>query len=117
VDAVSDELRRRRHVLFTMLTACAWRDSPAGPAPVVAGLRTFLGSWLGIGRIVVGMARQSYDLQLTRYGGEGWRATFYPAGRAHPVTSAVGSAWEREPWIAVQRAAWESLRRREAEAA
>ena len=44
-------LRQRRHVLFTMLTACAWRDVPAGPAPVVAGLRTFLGGWLGIGRI------------------------------------------------------------------
>jgi hypothetical protein len=71
---------------------------------------------LGIGRIVVGMVRQSYDLQLTRYGEEGWRATFYPAGRDHSVTSAVGSAWEREPWIAVQRAA-ESLQRREAEAA
>ena len=70
---------------------------------------------LGIGRIVVGMARQGYDLQLTRYGDEGWRATFYPAGRGHSVTSAVGSAWEREPWIAVQRAAWESLRRREEE--
>src|SRR5262245_26652436 len=47
------------------------------------------------------MARQSYDLQLTRYGDEGWRATFYPAGRGHSVTSAVGSAWEREPWLAV----------------
>jgi hypothetical protein len=45
------------------------------------------------------MVRQSYDLQLTRYGEEGWRATFYPAGRAPSVTSAVGSAWEREPWI------------------
>jgi hypothetical protein len=28
--------------------------------------------------------------------------------------SAVGSAWEREPWTTVQRAAWESLQRREA---
>ena len=27
-----------------------------------------------------------------RYGDEGWRATFYPAGRGHSVTSAVGSA-------------------------
>jgi hypothetical protein len=63
------------------------------------------------------MARQSYDLQLTRYGEEGWRATFYPAGRGHSVTSAVGSAWEREPWTAPQRAAWESLRRREAQEA
>jgi hypothetical protein len=61
------------------------------------------------------MARQNYDLQLTRYGEEGWRATFYPAGRGHSVTSAVGSAWET--CIAVQRAAWESLRKREAEAA
>ena len=33
--------------------------------------------------------------------------------RGHSVTSAVGSAWEREPWIAVQRAAWEALRRRQ----
>jgi hypothetical protein len=42
------------------------------PAPVVAALRTFLGGWLGIGRIIVGMARQGYDLQVTRYGEEGW---------------------------------------------
>jgi hypothetical protein len=63
-----------------MLTACAWRDSPAGPAPVVASLHPFLGGWLGVGRIVVGMARQSDDLELTRYGDEGWRATFCPAG-------------------------------------
>jgi hypothetical protein len=63
------------------------------------------------------MARQSYDLQLTRYGEDGWRATFYPAGRGHSFTWAVGSAWEREPWVAVQRAAWESLRKREVEAA
>jgi hypothetical protein len=117
VTAASDDLRQRRHLLFTMLTACASRDAPTGPTPVVAGLRQFLGGWLGIGRMVLGMARQSYDLQLTRYGEEGWRATFYPAGRAHSVTSAVGSAWEREPWIAVQRAAWESLRKRESEAA
>jgi hypothetical protein len=108
-----DDLRQRRHLLFTMLTACAWRNSPAGPALVVAGLRTFLGGWLGIGRIVVGMARQSYDLQLTRYGEEGWRATFDPDGRGHSVTSAVGSAWPREPSIAVQRVAWKRLRKRD----
>jgi hypothetical protein len=59
----------------------------------------------------------SDDLQFTRYDVQGWRATFYPESRTHSVTSAVGSAWEREPWIAVQRAAWESRRRREAEAA
>ena len=82
-------------------------------APVATSPGSFLGGWLGIGRIVVGMARQGYDLQLTRYGDEGWRATFYPAGRGHSVTSAVGSAWEREPWKAVQQAARSILRRAE----
>jgi hypothetical protein len=35
-------------------------------------LRTWLDSWSGIGHIVVGMARQGYDLQLTRYDEKGW---------------------------------------------
>jgi hypothetical protein len=100
-----------------MLTACLGPNTSRGAPAGVTGLRTFLGGWLGIGRIVVGMARQSYDLQLTRYGDEGWGATFYPAGRGHSVTSAVGSAWESERWIAVQRAAQESLRRRGGEGA
>jgi hypothetical protein len=29
----------------------------------------------------------------------------------------VGSAWEREPWIAVQLAAWLALKKRDTEAA
>ena len=40
------------------------------------------------------MARQGYDLQLTRYANEGWRATFYVTGREHSMTEATGSAWE-----------------------
>ena len=101
-----------------MLTALTFRY-PSGREPaLIPALRSRLGGWAGIGRIVVGMARQGYDLQLTRYGGEGWRATFYPEGRtAHSQTAAVGSAWEREPWTAVQRAAWEGLRRRETDQA
>jgi hypothetical protein len=63
------------------------------------------------------MARQSHDLQLTRYGEEGWRATFSPAGRGHSVPAPVGAAGEREAGIAVQGAAWESLRKQEAEVA
>ena len=55
------------------------------------------------------MARQGYDLQLTRYDERGWRATFYTSGMEHSVTSATGSAWEPMPWHAVQRAAWEAL--------
>jgi hypothetical protein len=65
--AGADDLPRRRHLLFTMLTVCAWRDSPAGAPPVVAGLRTFLGGWLGIGRIVEDNAH--------RHGRAGWSGT------------------------------------------
>jgi hypothetical protein len=74
-------------------------------------LRSWLDSWSGIGHVAVGMARQGYDLQLTRYDEKGWRATFYTTGMEHSPTSATGTAWERTPWHATQRAAWEALRR------
>jgi hypothetical protein len=63
-----------------------------------------------LGRVDVGMARQGYDLQLTRYAERGWRATFYTTGMEHSPTSATGTGWERTPWHATQRAAWEALR-------
>jgi hypothetical protein len=74
-------------------------------------LRTWLDSWSGIGHVAVGMARQGYDLQLTRYDDQGWRATFYTTGMEHSPTSATGTAWERTPWSATQRAAWEVLKK------
>ena len=73
-------------------------------------LRTWLDSWSGIGHVTVGMAHQGYDLQLTRYDERGWRATFYTTGMEHSPTSATGTGWERTPWHATQRAAWEALR-------
>ena len=73
-------------------------------------LRTWLDSWTGIGHITTGMARQGYDLQLTRYDEKGWRATFYKTGMEHSPTSATGSAWEPTPWRAVQGAARDALR-------
>jgi hypothetical protein len=109
-----DELRRRRHVLFVMLTALGFRY-PSGREPELPqALHRWLDGWAGIGRVTLGMSRQGYDLQLTQYGTEGWRATFYPAGRAHSATRAAGSAWEPRPWPAVQQAAWETLRRLDA---
>src|SRR5215467_9375524 len=54
-------------------------------------------------------ARQGYGLHLTRYGDRGWRATFYMTGMEHSPTSATGTAWERTPWHATQRAVWEAL--------
>ena len=73
-------------------------------------LRFWLDSWAGIGAIATGMARQGYDLQLTRYDEKGWRATFYTTGMEHSITSATASAWERTPWHAVQGAARDALR-------
>ena len=78
-------------------------------SPVLHALHRWLDSWRGIGDITVGMAHQGYDLQLTRYAEQGWRATFYTSGIAHSVVK--GSAWERTPWRAVQGAAWEALRK------
>ena len=57
------------------------------------------------------MHRQGYDLQLTQYDERGWRATFYASGIEHSPTSATGTAWERMPWHATQRAAWEALKK------
>jgi hypothetical protein len=50
------------------------------------------------------MHRQGYDLQLTQYDDKGWRATFYTTGMERSPTSATGTAWERTPWRATQRA-------------
>ena len=81
-------------------------DTP--PAPVAA-LRAWLSTWSGIGHVSHGMARQGYDLSLTRYDGRGWRATFYATGIEHSATSATGSAFEPTPFRAVQLAAWHAL--------
>ena len=38
-------------------------------------------------------------------------ATFYTTGMEHSPRSATGTGWERTPWLATQRAAWEALRK------
>jgi hypothetical protein len=74
-------------------------------------LRTWLDSWSGVGHVAAGMHRQGFDLQLTQYDDRGWRETFHTTGMKHSPTSATGTGWERTPWHATQRAAWEVLRR------
>ena len=70
--------------------------------------------WPGIGHVAAGMHRRGFDLQLTQYDDRGWRTTFYTTGMEHSLTSATGTAWERTPWHATQRAAREALRRADA---
>ena len=55
--------------------------------------------------------RQGFDLQLTQYDDRGWRATFYTTGKEHSPTRATATGWERTPWHATQRAAWEALKK------
>src|SRR5262245_35012457 len=100
-----------------MLMTLGFRYPLGREPPVLAGIRQYLAGWPGVGRIVPGMARQQYDLQLVRFGQAGWQATFYPAGIGHSLTRMVGTGWAPEPGDAVQRAAWEALRRHERELA
>src|SRR2546421_5070394 len=93
--------------MFVTLTCTRFERSLS---PVLDVLHEWLDSWSGIGVIERGMARQGYDLQLTRYANEGWRATFYVTGREHSVTQATGSARGTTPWGAGPKAAWEGLR-------
>ena len=57
------------------------------------------------------LCHELYDLRLTQYDDRGGRATFYTTGMEHSPTSATGTAWERTPWRATQRAAWEALKK------
>jgi hypothetical protein len=75
------------------------------------GLRVWLDSWAGIGRVAVGMARQGFDLQLTRYDD---RAGELPSSQ--PEWNTVRRARRAPrgsgtPWRATQRAAWEALKK------
>ena len=109
-------LARRRRVLFTRLTTLGFYYPPGHEPAVIAGIRQYLSGWSGIGRIVARMARQRYDLQAhalrpVRLGGD-----LLP-GRDWALTDGdCRDGLAREPWGAVQRAAWQALRRREADA-
>src|SRR5437879_8662650 len=98
--------------MFVTLTCTRFERSLS---PVLDVLHEWLDSWSGIGIIDRGMARQGYDLQLTRYANEGWRATFFLTGREHSMTQATGLAGEPTPRRAAQGAAWEALKKLEAD--
>ena len=107
-------LPHRAGLRLTSLGFLRLEGPPDQMPPVLLALHRWLDSWQGIGAIERGMARQGYDMSLTRYANEGWRCTFYPAGKEHSPTAASGSAWERTPWQAVQGAAWNALRKADA---
>jgi len=61
--------------------------------PELRMLHQCFDTWRGIGDIVVGMARHDFDLELRRFNGRGWRATFLPSGFEHSFTSSAASAF------------------------
>ena len=100
----------RRRAFLTAALGFALLDTHGKPAPPeVQTLRKWLDNWTGIGHVMTGMQRQDYDLELTRYDGRGWRATFFTTGMEHSLTNATGTAFEPTPWRAVQVAAWDAL--------
>jgi hypothetical protein len=67
----------QRRALLTAGLGFMQLDLWNGPKPpAMTALARWLDSWSGIGAVVVGMAAQGCDLQLTKYSGENWRATF-----------------------------------------
>ena len=95
--------------MFAPLGFAALPRIPADMAPAFKALHQWLDGWKGIGDIEAGMRRQGYDLYLARYAEEGWLCTFFVTGKEHSLTSTTGSAWEKTPWLAVQRAAARAL--------
>ena len=75
-----------------------------GTASELAIVSVWLDSWVGLGLIVDGMARQGYDANFRQYP-MGWRVNFLHGERVE------GTGWAREPWRAVQQAAWDALRK------
>jgi len=63
-------LDRRGRLLWVTVEAATM---PLPDDLAVRALHGWLDSWRGIGDIERGMARQDFDLQLTRYADEAWR--------------------------------------------
>ena len=75
------------------------------PAGVAGDDESAAASGAGPRLILAGMTH----LQLTVYAARDWRANFFPVGIAHSIVG--GTAPERTPRQAVQRAGWQALRR------
>jgi hypothetical protein len=85
------DLDRRRRLLRAALAAVL---VPA-QAPELQLLHRWLGTWTGIGLIVVGCSARE-ERATDGYGNGDWRVTFRVTGLAHSITG--GSAWESTPW-------------------
>ncbi len=97
--------RPRTH-LIAALAALRVRNIDA---PELRHVHALLDSWRGIGLIVVGMARQGFQVSLGDHGSGQWIAVFYRGSGGQERIEAAGTAQAATPWEAVQRAGWEAL--------
>jgi uncharacterized protein (UPF0218 family) len=79
-------------------------------APELRLLHRWLDCWRAVGDVVTGMNRQGYRLHLSNIDASTWRATF----SRDAMIAAEGFGTDQTPWGAVQRAAWEALKKIEA---
>ena len=100
---------RRRSLLAAAVGFALLRFRDDREPAAVRALHGWLSTWSGIGHVAHGMARQGFDLSLTRYDGLGWRATFYVTGREHSPTTATASTFAPTPFRAVHGAAARAL--------
>ena len=96
---------RLGHLLLVTLEA-ARLD---GDLPVLGARRFWLDSWRGIRRCrawhgAPGLRSPAHALRRARLASD----VLHDWDR-HSPTSAMGTAWERTPWHATQRAAWGAL--------
>jgi hypothetical protein len=101
------ELDARSRRLRAALAAVLVRDR----ARELDLVHQWLDSWSGIGLVVVGMAHQSFTVSLGEHGVGRWIAVFFHGSGGQEPLTAEGTAQERTPWRAVQRAAWKALRK------
>jgi hypothetical protein len=96
-----------RRALLTAALAVAQLDCLRGYRHGgVDAVKLWLNTWLGLGAVVVGMARQGYDLELRQFP-HGWSAVFYPASPFRSSTALAGTRcpggrcktrrWRRSP--------------------
>ena len=76
--------------------------------PELQLLHRWLDTWTGVGLITAGVERRGMRLSLSHIADEEWRAVFMGE---NALLAPRGFGVAPTPWRAVQRAAWEALRK------
>jgi hypothetical protein len=97
------DLDRRRSALVTALAATQLDTPPGFRHEGVDAVKAWLGTWDGLGIVIVGVARQGYDLELRQFPHAGVLSSTRPASRIRSCTAQGGTRrhgprCRRRPW-------------------